>query len=136
MEHGRILIADANSALTTMYGRILSRHGFQVETAGDGLQCVAKLRSFDPDLLVLDPGLPWGQGVGVLAMMYEEADVPKVPVVLLARGEELQERAGLGPFPVSKSLVRPVAPTHLAEVAEQMLGRQHQRRPVGARHAG
>ena len=36
-----------------------------------GLECAARLRECVPDVLVLEPQLPWGGGEGVLAMMGE-----------------------------------------------------------------
>ena len=36
-----------------------------------GLECVARLRERVPDVLVLEPQLPWGGGEGVLAIMGE-----------------------------------------------------------------
>ena len=43
---------------------------------------MSQLREETPDVLVLDPGLPWGGGDGVLALMREDKTVPKVPTLL------------------------------------------------------
>ena len=69
----RVLIADSDPALLASYRDFLVRQGFEVALARDGLDCLAQLRSTFPDVLVLEPELPWGQGDGVLALM-EEAD--------------------------------------------------------------
>src|SRR5262249_2199386 len=60
-----------------------SDHGYETETASDGLDCVSKLRSFLPDVLVLDLDLLWGGGDGVLAHIREDATLPRVPVILM-----------------------------------------------------
>ena len=46
--------------------RALLREGFELETAVSGLECVARLREAVPDVLVLEPHMPWGGGDGVL----------------------------------------------------------------------
>jgi DNA-binding response OmpR family regulator len=117
----RILLADPDQPLLESYQEALSRDGFIVETARDGLDCVAKLRSFGPDVLVLAPELPWGQAEGVLAMMHEEADVPLVPVMVLSVRRNLDDVRGIGVFPVSAYHVKPVSPRVLGDSLRRLL---------------
>jgi CheY-like chemotaxis protein len=60
----RLLLADAEPGLTEIYRRALAGNGFEVATAHTSLDCLVRLRTFRPDVLVLDPELPWGQGQG------------------------------------------------------------------------
>jgi DNA-binding response OmpR family regulator len=117
----KVLIADPDAALLSSYRSYLSRHGFQVATAKDGLECVARLRAFCPDIVVLCPHLLWGAGEGVLAMMYEEADVPLVPVLALGDRYPEDGRYLIGPFPVRGYHVKPLAPALLAASLAQAL---------------
>jgi DNA-binding response OmpR family regulator len=117
----KVLIADPDVALLASYRSYLSRHGFQVATAKDGLECVARLRAFRPDIVVLSPHLLWGAGEGVLAMMYEEADVPLVPVLALDDDYREDGRYLIGPFPVRGYHVKPLAPALLAASLAQAL---------------
>ena len=79
----RILLADADISGRTSCRAALRGRGFEVEVAGDGLDCIAKMRVFRPEVLVLDPGILWG-GDGVLARMREDVDLPAVPVIVLS----------------------------------------------------
>ena len=117
----KVLIADPDAALLASYRAYLSRHGFQVATAKDGLECVARLRAFRPDIVVLSPHLLWGAGEGVLAMMYEERDVPLVPVLALDDDYREDGRYLIGPFPVRGYHVKPLAPALLAASVAQAL---------------
>lgn len=67
-----VLLAEADRELRETYFAFLSRNGFRVESAGDGLECLAKLRQFTPDVLILDLEMPWGGGSGVLGFLQEE----------------------------------------------------------------
>lgn len=82
MEGVRILFADADPVLAEHYQAHLSRLGFEVTTAADGLACIAQIRQRTPHLVVLDAGLLWGRAEGVLALMQEHSDIPDVPVLV------------------------------------------------------
>jgi CheY-like chemotaxis protein len=62
------------------------RHGYDVETANGGLECLAKLRHRTPDLLVLRWTLPWGGGDGILAWLREQPVDRRAPAVLVIGG--------------------------------------------------
>ena len=64
-------MADPDESLQPLYRERLMQEGFELATASSGLECVARLRERVPDVLVLEPQLPWGGGEGVLAMMGE-----------------------------------------------------------------
>lgn len=108
-----ILFADGDRVLRDTYVELFSSHGLQVETARDGLECLAKLRRFVPDLLILDLELLWGGSDGVLAWLREERTLPALPVVVMAsagRGLDIEP-------PVVALLSKPFAsPTLLASV--------------------
>ena len=80
----RVLIAASDRSLLTAYDDFLSRNGFEVAIALDGLDCVGKLRNSIPEALVLRGDLPWGRCEGVLALMVEESDVPAIPVIVIS----------------------------------------------------
>ena len=67
----RVLMADPDESLQPLYREPLLQKGFIVTAALSGLECAARLRERVPDVLVLEPQLPWGGGEGVLAMMGE-----------------------------------------------------------------
>ena len=67
----RVLMADPDESLQPVYREPLLQEGFELVTAVSGLECVARLRERVPDVLVLEPQLPWGGGDGVLAIMGE-----------------------------------------------------------------
>lgn len=82
----RILIADPDRFLLACYSRHLRERGASVSTATTGLECVAKLREAVPDVLILDPSLPWGGGDGVLGVVHEEPALRPAVVMILAQG--------------------------------------------------
>jgi DNA-binding response OmpR family regulator len=58
----RVLLADSSPHAQRMGGEILREEGFKVESAADGIEAAAKLRSFDPLVIVADVQLPLKSG--------------------------------------------------------------------------
>ncbi len=111
----RVLMADSDEYLLQDCRDYLRQHGFEVFTATTGLECVEKLRTSTPDVLVLEPSIPWGWGDGVLAMMHEEPDVPQVPVIVLTYGRDRGMLYHLAPFKIDDYQIKPLRPQQLAE---------------------
>lgn len=59
----RILVVEDEPVLAANIGQYLSRHADDVRTVGDGESAVRMLDSFNPDVLVLDYGLPGINGL-------------------------------------------------------------------------
>ena len=117
----RVLMADPDESLQPVYRESLEREGFEVVTAFSGLECVARLRECVPDLLVLEPQLPWGGGDGVLAMMGEIPQLANIPVMVLTSCRDPQVLNRVARFPVSDFHLKPLAPDRLAARLRSLL---------------
>lgn len=118
----RVLIADTDQSLLNSYRECFARNGFEVATAVSGLDCVAKLRRFNPDVMVLELDMPWGGGVGVLALMHEGYNVPPVPVMVLTARRDLRDLDDVLLFEmVSDYHVKPLGPEQLVRTIRRLL---------------
>ena len=61
----RALVVDDEPPLVRLVTAYLEREGFDVASAGDGETALELVRSFDPDVVVLDLMLPGMDGVEV-----------------------------------------------------------------------
>jgi DNA-binding response OmpR family regulator len=121
----RILIADHDRYLLAAYKTQLSLNGFDVATAQNGLECLQRLREFTPDVLVLEPSIPWGGGDGIMSLLHEESDLPEVRIILvLTSGCSPHVLYNIAPFPVSDYLAKPVTGRSLAERIRFALARR------------
>jgi len=107
-------MADPDESLQPLYREPLLQDGFELATASSGLECVARLRERVPDVLVLEPKLPWGGGDGVLAMMGEVPQLAAVPVMVLTSCRDPRLLEAVSRFPVSDYQLKPLAPDRLA----------------------
>ena len=90
----RILVVDDESALRHMVREILEQEGYQVETAGDCAQALARFHATAPDAVLLDVMLPGGDGFTLFGQLRRERDVPVL--FLSARDEDEARLRGLG----------------------------------------
>lgn len=64
--NSKILIVEDDQALNDAYSMILSKHGYEVQTASDGEEAIKKASEFTPDLILLDMRMPILDGLGFL----------------------------------------------------------------------
>jgi carbon storage regulator len=114
MKSIRILIADRDEFLLATYREHLCRYGAIVATATTGLTCLEQLRDFLPDVLVLDPAIPWGGGDGVLALMHEEPAIRPASVLLLTHRGDRSLLYRLSSYRVDDYQAKPLNPGQLA----------------------
>ncbi len=67
----RALVVDDDAAIRILVSRILSRHGFVVDTAADGAEAIEDLLLHVYDLITLDLMMPRIDGYGVVKYLQE-----------------------------------------------------------------
>lgn len=102
----QLLLVEDEPSVREAFALRLSDQGYIVQTAGSGEEAFALLRSFEPDILILDLVMPNLSGLDVLARVKQTS--PHLLVILLtARGtvKDAVEATKLGAFDfVAKSI--------------------------------
>jgi DNA-binding NtrC family response regulator len=124
-----LLIADGDAELCELYQFCLTKCGYKVATASDGLDCLEKLHRVMPAVLVLDRDLHWGGGDGVLAWLREEGAPFRVPVVLTATDSYPPVVAEAVQPPVVTFLPKPFALAALLESVRAAAGTKGHEEP-------
>jgi DNA-binding response OmpR family regulator len=87
MNEKRILIVDDDQDLVLGLTARLKANGYKVICAGDAISALTVAVKEPPDLVILDLGLPAGDGFLVLERMRDLPDLAGIPVIVLtARG--------------------------------------------------
>jgi len=87
-----ILVADDDPQILTMLSIRLSKRGYQVVEASDGLQTLKKARSEKPDLVLLDVMMPGKNGWEVAKELRSDEALRSIGIVMLtAIGERVNE---------------------------------------------
>ena len=82
-QSARILIIEDDQFLRDLMERKLIKEGFVVETAIEGESGLQKIKSWRPDLVLLDIILPGLDGFSILEKVKADASVASIPVILL-----------------------------------------------------
>ena len=88
-----ILVVDDDQLMRRSVSIGLENAGYSTETAGSGEEALAKARVVQPQLVLLDIGLPGMDGLETLRALQQALDAPVIFVT--ARRRELDEIVGL-----------------------------------------
>ena len=122
-----ILIVDDDPDMLHALQVRLKASGYDVHCAEDGIGAISEARKHTPDLIVLDLGLPAGDGFVVLDTLKTNLDLSSIPVIVLSgrdrrANEERVLNAGARAF-----LQKPVQTNEFLAVIRQTLDEKHQK---------
>jgi two-component system OmpR family response regulator len=124
-----ILIVDDDREICSLTSQILTRHGFRVSTARDGIEMFRVLEAARIDLLVLDLMLPGEDGLTLCRRLRGDSTIPVV--MLTAMGEEIDRIVGLE-MGADDYLPKPFNPRELLARIKAVLRRTNQVSAGGA----
>jgi two-component system KDP operon response regulator KdpE len=84
MSEKKIMIVDDDRHLVLGLTARLKANGYKVISATDAISAITVARRETPDLMILDLGLPGGDGFMVLQRMQDLADLTAIPVIVLS----------------------------------------------------
>jgi len=80
----RILYVEDNEDNVYMLSQRLRKHGFEVIVAADGEQGIEMARREEPDLILMDLGLPSIDGWSAARLLKEAPDTKRIPIIALS----------------------------------------------------
>lgn len=116
----RALVVDDEAALADVVASYLQREHFEVTVCHTGAQALAVAREVDPDVVVLDLGLPGLDGLEVCRQLRTFSDA--YVVMLTARDTELDTIVGLS-VGADDYITKPFSPRELVARIRAMLRR-------------
>ncbi len=108
----RVLLVDDNEDAAELLMEVLTSHGHDVRVANDGPQALIAAPTFEPDVAILDIGLPVMDGYELAGRLI--AILPRRPflIALTGYGQE-QDRALAREAGFDEHMVKPVDPQRL-----------------------
>jgi CheY-like chemotaxis protein len=116
----RVLVVDDDPDILDAITTILSTQSYSLETARDGVECLERVRSEIPDLILLDLLMPEKDGFAVVRELRENPKYAGIPILILTSVREDASRrryeleTGLA-MDVQDYLEKPVAPADLLQ---------------------
>jgi DNA-binding response OmpR family regulator len=92
----RVLIVDDEPNIVVSLEYLMKKEGFEVAVAADGDAALEQLRTFRPDLVLLDIMMPKKSGYEVCEAARTDPDLAGIRIVMLtAKGRDLEVAKGM-----------------------------------------
>ncbi len=115
----RVLVVDDYAPERQAMAELLDLWGYQVETAGDGLEALEKIFASSPDLVLTELSLPLMSGIELLQELKRRSHMmPFIIVTSEAAPSEQHQALALGAFTL---LEKPINPERLKAEVENCL---------------
>ncbi len=86
-----VLIVEDEQALAAAYQTILQKHGYSVQTAGNGEEALEQIKKQLPDVILLDMLMPKMNGIDFLRSLQSSLDeTAKAPTVVVFSNMDTQ----------------------------------------------
>lgn len=117
----KILVCDDEPVLRALIRATLAPHGYEVVEAEDGHDSVARARLERPDLIVIDMMMPGRSGLDVIAELRSDADLARVPVIVLSARTQVADREAVAAAGADRFLAKPFSPSELARLVAELV---------------
>ena len=93
MANMKILIVEDDADVRLGYQVFLKAHHYDTFFAADGISAISEARKHQPDLIILDLGLPAGDGFVVLERLVAITHLSLIPVLVVSARDTLGNKA-------------------------------------------
>jgi len=95
----KIIIAEDDQFILKAMTTKLTKEGYEVKIATDGVQLMDMLKSYIPDLIILDLLMPKKDGFEVIKEVKEDPKLKNIPILIasnLGQENDIQQVLNLG----------------------------------------
>jgi DNA-binding response OmpR family regulator len=132
MASKRILIVDDDlDVRQAMYVR-LKANGYDIFFATDAISSVSEARKHVPDLIILDLGLPGGDGYVVIERLHRNPALAMIPIIVVSGRDVQSNRDRAIKAGAKVYLQKPVDTSELLATIRHALGEPAQAEDVAA----
>jgi len=122
MSKKKIMIVEDNTDLVNALTKRLRANSYDTIFALDAVKAIQLAHEEKPDLIILDIGLPKGDGFSVMKKLDRSVNLSKIPVIVMTAQNNVMTfkrsfRAGVAAF-----FQKPVDDLQLLSIVETVLG--------------
>lgn len=129
----RIVVVEDDEKIVSIIRSLLSREGFYIKSAPDGISGLNMVKKEIPDLLILDLMLPSLDGFDVCREIRMDPRTAQIPIIILTcKSEEIDRVLGLE-LGADDYITKPFSPRELLARVKAVLRRKDQGTEIDAR---
>ena len=114
----KIMVVDDSKTIRRTAETLLQREGFNVITAEDGFEALAKIANQKPDLIFVDIMMPRLDGYQTCALIKNNALFKSTPVIMLSSKDGLFDKAKGRIVGSDQYVTKPFSKNELLEAVE------------------
>ena len=130
----RVLVVDDDESVRRLIRLNLELEGFEVELAGDGRECLTRVRTNPPDVITLDLAMPALDGLSAAARLREAEHSRHIPLVLITAAATPRDRLRADELGIDAVVAKPFVPAELIAAIRGVVGTTAVRPPVPSEH--
>jgi chemosensory pili system protein ChpA (sensor histidine kinase/response regulator) len=119
-----VLVVDDSLTVRKITTRLLTREGFRVDSAKDGVDALEKMRDLIPDVVLLDVEMPRMDGFELARVMRSDARMKSVPIIMITSRTADKHRNHAMEIGVNVYLGKPYQEQLLLDHIAEQLGQE------------
>lgn len=109
----RVLVVDDYADTRAILIDVLVNHGFRVETAEEGAEALEKIRTWRPDIAILDLAMPGLDGFDVARRLKADTTTRDLPIVAYTAHTDPEYRTRAEAVGFAALMVKPTSPAEI-----------------------
>lgn len=118
-----VMVVDDSITIRRVGERLLTRNGYRVVTAKDGLDAMALLQTESPAAILLDIEMPRADGFEVAAFVRNTERIAKTPIIMITSRSGDKHRDHARSLGVDRYLIKPYQEDQLLAELKNLIGR-------------
>ena len=119
-----IMVVDDSLTVRKITTRLLTREGFRVDSAKDGVDALEKMHDLIPDVVLLDVEMPRMDGFELARVMRSDARLKTVPIIMITSRTADKHRNHAMEIGVNVYLGKPYQEQQLLDSIAEQLGQE------------
>jgi DNA-binding response OmpR family regulator len=118
----RILVVEDNADMRTWLGSLLKAHGYETVFATNGATAIMAAQKENPDIVLLDLGLPGGDGFTIIERFAGNQKLAAVPIIVLSGSDPSAHEDRVLKAGAKKFFQKPADLKKLLAAVKELLG--------------
>jgi len=119
-----VLVVDDSLTVRKITTRLLTREGFRVDSAKDGVDALEKMHDLVPDVVLLDVEMPRMDGFELARVMRSDTRLKSVPIIMITSRTADKHRNHAMEIGVNVYLGKPYQEQQLLDAIAEQLGQE------------
>jgi CheY-like chemotaxis protein len=120
----RVLLCDDEIHILRAVEFKMKRAGYDVITAGNGIEAWEAIQAQKPDILIVDYQMPQMDGLQLVERIRQTPETRDLPILMLtAKGFELDQEEIAAKWNVMRLLPKPFSPREVLAIVESIIGK-------------